>query len=130
MLPFDFIWLSAVGVIGYGGTLEKDKVQVCCRSQIVQIIVINGIAVLIGRFYPFPCLFLICQASSVFYFIFGQSQKLGHRISVFILLCVIYTDKLTGVIGVCFLHNSLNFQRFSIHHIGGKLIVNGDMMTV
>ena len=57
--PFNLIFFTAVGVVGYGRALDKYKMQVGCRSNITKIIGIKHVAVCVCRLYPFTFLLLI-----------------------------------------------------------------------
>ena len=127
--PFHLIRFAAVGVISNGGVLDEDKVQVCGRSNVVQIIGINGIAGIIRGFDPFSLFLLVRQAPGIFNHVSCQLQKLGNRIALFTLRGVIETDKLTSHIGVGFLYNCLNLQRFAVGHIGSQFVIYGNRMT-
>ena len=123
------IRFSAVRVIGDGGTLDKDKVQVGGGSNIFQRIGVNDIAVLIRGLDPFSLLLLIGQAAGILDLVSCQLYKGGNGIPVFILRGVIDTDELTTIIGISFLYNRLNCQRLAVGDIGGKLSIHRDGMT-
>ena len=116
--PFNLIFFTAVGVVGYGRALDKYKMQVGCRSDITKIIGINIIAGCIRGFQPFTRFLLFGQAARVINYISRQFQKFGYGISVFIMLCVIHTYKFTAVINICLLHNGLNFKGLTVGNKG------------
>ena len=116
--PFNHIFFTAVGVVGYGRALDKYKMQVGCRSDITKIIGINNIAVCIRGFQPFTRLLLFGQAARVINYISRQFQKFSFGISVFIKICVIHTYKFTTVRSIVLLHNGLNFKGLTVGNKG------------
>ena len=127
---FHHIRFAAVGVVGDGGVFDENKVQVGGRSDVFQIIGVNGIASVIGGFDPFALFLLVRQAAGILNFVSYQLQKHGFGVAVFILRGVIHTDELTARIGIGFFDDRLNFQRLAIGDIGGQLVVDGNLVPV
>ena len=84
--PFNSIDTSPIRVISHCRTLDKDKMQICCRSDIIQIIGINDISAIVSIFYPFILLFFTCQIIPIINLISIFFQKCSSQIS----RCILY----------------------------------------